>query len=137
MKKSWGLIPRILSGAKTIESRWYMTRRKPWDSLQEGEWIYFKNSGEPVTAKTRVKKVIQYADLSPKKVVWLLKKYGRQDGLPPSEIPRYYEQFKHKKYCMMIFLGKPLKSKPFEIEKRGFGAMAAWITVEDIKSISI
>lgn len=58
MKKSWNLTAKILSGEKKIESRWYLTRRKPWDCIKKGEVIYFKNSGESVNLKAIVKKVI-------------------------------------------------------------------------------
>ncbi|MEI7477466.1 MAG: hypothetical protein WCJ81_02865 [bacterium] len=33
MKKSRKLIPKIVSGEKTIESRWYQTKRAPWNTV--------------------------------------------------------------------------------------------------------
>ena len=50
MNKRWKLIPKILDGSKTIESRWYVNKIKPWNSIKEDDKIYFKNSGEPITA---------------------------------------------------------------------------------------
>ncbi len=35
----------------------------------------------------------------------------------------------------MMFLKNPQKIEPFEIDKKGFGAMAAWLTVADIEKI--
>lgn len=45
MNGPWNLIPKILSGEKTIESRWYRTRRAPWGGIRAGDTVYFKDSG--------------------------------------------------------------------------------------------
>lgn len=135
MKKSWGLTVKILSKEKKIESRWYVNKYQPWDKIKRGETVYFKDSGEPVTLKAIVEKVIQYSDLTPVKVKDILKQYGQADGITKEKIPEFFQRFKNKKYCLLIFLKQPQKIKPFEINKTGFGAMAAWITVESISKI--
>ncbi len=135
MRKSWGLTRKILSGRKKIESRWYSVKCKPWDSIKEGETVYFKDSGEPVKMKAEVSKVLQFTDLNPNKVKELLIEYGEDDGLEKEEIPEFYERFKNKKYCLLIFLENPVEVEPFEIDKKGFGAMAAWIAVGNISEI--
>lgn len=66
MKKSWELIPKIISGEKTIESRWYKNRIAPWDRISEGDTVYFKDSGEPVSAVATVSKVLQFDNLDGK-----------------------------------------------------------------------
>lgn len=53
MKPSWKLIPKILSGEKTIESRWYQTRRAPWNGIAAGDVVYFKDSGEARDGQSR------------------------------------------------------------------------------------
>lgn len=135
MKKSWGLTGKILNGQKKIESRWYSMRCAPWDKIKTGETVYFKDSGEPVFLKVDVEKVIQFSDLTPEKVKEILAEYGDADGIEKEKIPEFFERFKNKKYCLLIFLKNPQKIKPFEINKTGFGAMAAWIAVEDIRKI--
>jgi len=129
MRKSWGLLPKILSGEKTIESRWYKNKSAPWGKIKTGDTIYFKNTGEPVTVKVKVKGVKQIENLNPVMVREILEKYGKEGGI--DDIQKYNEMFKDKKYCLLIFLDKPGKIKPFEINKKGFGAMAAWMS--DIK----
>ena len=57
MKKSWRLLPKILSGEKTVESRWYSIKAAPWGRIHPGDPIYFKDSGEPVTVRAIVEKV--------------------------------------------------------------------------------
>ena len=90
MRKSWGLTPKILSGQKKIESRWYKVRYKPWDSIKSGDIVYFKDSGEPVTIKATVGKVIQFSDLTPSKVKGILKKYGKADGIEQGQIKDFF-----------------------------------------------
>ncbi len=137
MKKSWGLLPKILSGEKVIESRWYLNKSAPWGKIKMGDKIYFKNSGEPVTAEAVVSKVLEFESLTPKKVEELLLRYGNRDGVSVENMDQYFKLFKNKKYCLLIFLKNPKEIRPFNINKRGFGSMAAWISVSDIKTIKI
>ncbi len=135
MRKSWGLTRKILSGEKKIESRWYKSKYAPWDRIISSENVYFKDSGEPVSIKAEVEKVLQFSDLTPDKVKEILEKYGNDDGIDKKKIPEFFELFKNKKYCLLIFLKSPQKIEPFEINKKGFGIMAAWITVDSIDKI--
>ena len=133
MKKSLKLIPKITSGEKTIESRWYVNRVCPWDRIHAGDTIYFKDSGEPVTAKATVSKVLQFKDLTAKSVRNILETHGKGIGMEPSE-----ENIRHcaaKNYCILIFLKDAHKIEPFEIDKTGYGLMSAWITVGDVSKI--
>jgi hypothetical protein len=135
MKKSWGFSQKILNGEKKIESRWYSYKYKPWNGIKEGETIYFKNSGEPVKIKTEVAKIMQFAGLTPKKVRQILDKYAKDIGVEKEKIPTFFKRFKNKKYCILIFLKNPAMIKTFEIDKTGFGAMSAWITIDKISKI--
>lgn len=137
MKKSWGLTPKILSGEKKIESRWYKNKSSPWGKIKVGERIFFKDSGEQITLKAEVTKVLQFSDLTPKKVKEFLGKYGKKDGIKTKDIPKYYKMFKEKRYCLLIFLKNPKKIVPFGIDKRGFGIMASWLRVKNINLIRI
>ena len=135
MKKSWGLTDKILDGRKKIESRWYLAGRQPWDNIKKGEVIYFKDSGCPVKIRAEIDKVLQFADLTPRRVKEILNKYGHADGLEKERIPEFFEKFKDKKYCILVFLKNPVETEPFNIDKTGFGMMAAWITVDKITRI--
>jgi len=135
MRKSWGLTQKILNGQKKIESRWYSVKYSPWDRIKKGETVYFKNSGELVKLKAEVSRVIQFADLTPNQVKEILNKYGKDDGLEKEKIPEFFKRFKDKKYCILIFLKNSQEIKPFEINKSGFGAMSAWISVDNINKI--
>lgn len=118
MKKSWGLTAKILSGQKRIESRWYKTRHAPWGKIKKGDTVYFKDSGEPVSVKAKVEKVLSFSGLTPQKVKQILDRYGDADGIEKNQI-----------------LKNPQKVTPFAINKTGFGAMSAWLTVDDISLV--
>ncbi|RJQ18213.1 hypothetical protein C4573_00640 [Candidatus Woesearchaeota archaeon] len=136
MKKSWKLTEKILSGKKKIESRWYSSKIAPWDNIHAGDVVYFKDSGDPVTIRAEVEKVLQFS-LNRDKVKEILMQYGHADGIAIQDIQKSYEKLKKKKYCILVFLRNPFKITPFNIDKTGFGNMAAWIAVEDINSIKI
>ena len=135
MKKSWGLTQKILTGEKKIESRWYKVKRAPWGKIAPGDTVYFKDSGEPVAIKAEVDSIMQFSGLTPHKVKEILVEYGREDGIERDKISEFFELFKDKKYCMLIFLKNPMKIKPFDIDKTGFGAMSAWIITENVNKI--
>lgn len=133
MKKSWGLLPKILSGEKKIESRWYLTKHAPWGRIQAGDIVYFKNSGEPVTLKATVNRVLQFENLTPAKIHEILRTYGKEDGIERGETKKFFDLSKSKKYCILTFLSNVQKVPPFNINKSGFGAMSAWITVSSLR----
>ncbi len=136
MKKSWGLLPKILSGSKTIESRWLMNRSAPWGKVSRGDTVYFKNSGEPVTAKATVGDVLQFDGLTPCRVHDILEQYGEDDGITSSRLEHYEALFQNKRYCVLVFLEGVQAVQPFDIDKRGFGAMAAWMVAPSISRLA-
>jgi ASC-1-like (ASCH) protein len=138
MKKSWNMTEKIISGEKVVESRWYKSRYAPWDRIQKGDKIYFKDSGEPVTACAIVDKVEQYSELYDEKRKKILAahdpKYLGAEGIM-DEVLQYTEA---KNYAIIIYLKDAKRIlKPFEIDKSGFGAMASWICVEDVEEVRI
>ena len=135
MKKSWNLTSKILSGKKKIESRWYKTKYQPWGLIKSGDVVYFKDCGEPVSVKAEVEKVMQFSNLTPFKVKEILDFYGKADGIEKNKMQNFFEIFKDKKYCILIFLKNATKIEPFNIKKTGFGSMAAWISLNDINQI--
>jgi len=137
MKKAWKLTEKILSGEKTIESRWYMSKIAPWNRIKKGETVYFKNAGEPITLKAEVEKVTQYPTLTPQVIKELLSRYGGKGDICITDLEKTYRLCQSKRYCMLIFLKKPEKVKPFKIDKKGYGNMSAWLCVENIDQIKV
>ncbi len=131
LKKKW--LEKILSGEKTIESRWYKQRRTPYQKIEKGDIIYLKESGKPVTAKALVQEALFFDTLTEDKLKYILKKYGKQICMTLEAIPKLLE----KKYCTLVFLQNIEKIQPFKINKQGYGIQAAWITLENIEKLRI
>jgi predicted transcriptional regulator len=135
LNKSWKLLPKILKGEKTIESRWYKARYAPWDKIFVNDTIYFKNAGESIKAKCKVANVIQFDNLNDEKFSKIISKYGKDLCLEGAEYKGY---FAGKKYCVLVFLQDVVEvSKPFDINKKGFGNACAWMVVDNIEKIRI
>ncbi len=133
MKKEWGLIDKILKGQKTIESRWYKARFNPWNKIKAGDVVYFKNSGDRVTAKAEVSNVLQFENIDKKLIKEIVKKYGEKICL--DAVPIKIKDLENKKYCILIFLKNPEEIKHFDIDKKGFGNSCAWISVDKVDKI--
>ena len=132
MKKSWGLIPKILTGEKTIESRWYQTKRAPWNKIKIGDTIFFKNSGAPIIAKAKVSQVHQFEIKSINDINKIIQRYGQHICLVNAN-PKTWAEL--PQYCVLMFLKSARAIQPFEINKHGFGLATAWICINVISKI--
>lgn len=135
MKKSWGLTEKILTGEKTVESRWYKAKHTPWNKVRAGDSIFFKDSGEPVTIRAKVTKVLQFDNLTSIKTEQILAKYGEADLATNDIMPEIREYVLGKNYAIFVFFDNVRKIQPFEIDKSGFGLQCAWITIDNINKI--
>lgn len=134
MKKSWKLTPKILTGEKKIETRWAINKPRYWNKVVGGDAIYFKDSGEPVTIKATITKVLYFYNFKGKAGVReIFANYWRDDGIEEKWINSFIDRFEDKRYAMIVFFENPEKIEPFEINKSGYGNMTAWISVEDIE----
>jgi hypothetical protein len=135
MNKSWQLIPKIVSGEKVIESRWYKTRRAPWNAINVGDVVYFKNSGELITAFAEVSNILQFVLQDERDAEEVVKKYGKNICIVNAD-PKTWGKL--PKYCILIFLkNAKYLDKPFQINKTGFGNSTAWLLVNNIKKVKI
>lgn len=134
MTPSWKLIPKILSGEKTIESRWYQTRRAPWNTITAGDRVFFKDSGEPIVAQATVARVWQFEIESARDAEKIVHEFGARISLVN---PRISTWDKIPKYCVLIELRNPKNVEPFDVNKTGFGSGAAWITLDVIDRIRL
>jgi ASC-1-like (ASCH) protein len=131
LAKKRNLLSKIISGEKTIESRWYKFRKPPFNCISAGDTVYFKDSGEPVTVKANVKKVLFYDNLTKSVFNDMIDKYGKNICITES----FWDAVKDKCFVTLIFLENVQKTEPFDVDKAGFGLMAAWITIDDINKI--
>jgi ASC-1-like (ASCH) protein len=131
LSKKRKLLNKILSGTKKIESRWYKFKRPPFGCIAENDIIYFKESGNLVSAKAKVKKLVIYENLNQSIINEIVEKYA-EDICINSE---FAEEVKNKRFCILIFLKEVQKIEPFKINKKGYGLMTAWITVDKVERL--
>ena len=136
LNKKRKLLEKIISGEKTIESRWYKAKVTPWDRITAGETVYFKDSGEPVNVKATVSEVSQFY-LPSVDVPELVDKYAWEICFNTSDRDKLVSWCAQRKYCILIRLKDVQQIAPFEINKQGFGLMAAWMTVKNIEQVKI
>ena len=134
MNKKLGLIDHILSGQKTIETRWYKNKSAPYDKITSGDTIYFKNSGGPVCASAKVCRVEQFSNLNIKLVQKIVDQYGAK-GLIDIQNKNVASWAQDKRYAILIWLKDTKNLEPFLINKKGFGFGCAWITINNIDTI--
>ncbi len=129
-------IEDIISSKKTIESRWYKHKIKPWNNIKAGECVYFKKSGSSVTAKAKVSKVLQFENPSTIELANLADLYKGQGNINLNmnklELLDYAID---RPYIILIFLENAEYITPFAINKKGYGCSSAWITLENIIDI--
>ena len=112
----------ILSGEKTIETRWSMHKIAPYNKLSIGDEILLKETSKDVIATAKVKD-FKYFELTPKIADEIKQKYGKEIGVYKFE---NWENYRNKKYCTLIWLENVEKVKPFKV-KRSNGA--GWIVI--------
>ena len=112
----------ILSGEKTIESRWSMHKIAPYNKLSVGDEILLKETSKDVIATAKVKD-FKYFELTPQIADEIKQKYGKEIG-----VYKFinWENYRNKKYCTLIWLENVEKVKPFKV-KRSNGA--GWIVI--------
>ena len=135
--KNNGLLEKIQSREKTIESRWYKFKKAPYGIVKPNDQIYFKKSGKDVTLTSKVLKVIQFDELNKKKIKEILSTYGKDIGIEKENINKFYQSVKDKKYCVLMFLTSVKHITLFKINKKGYGNMSAWISIGDIYEIKL
>lgn len=135
MNPKLGFINKILKGQKTIETRWYKHKIAPWNKLNKGDIIYFKNSGDKITASAEVERFEQFDNLSPEIIKELINKNFSNIGLDLEIIDSFTKKHIDKNYAIFIFLKSPKRVEPFSINKDGFGNAAAWLCTPKIESI--
>mgnify|MGYP001582446663 CR=1 FL=1 len=116
---------RILSGKKTIESRFSRVKNPPFGLIGSGDLVYIKPSGKEIIGQFRVKKVIFFDGLDTLDLEELKKRYGKE----LSEDMEYWEKNKTPRYCSLIFIGDSSRfiTSPIKIPKKD---LRGWVVLE-------
>jgi len=137
ISKGDNLLGDILKGTKTIESRWYVNKISPWNTVNKGDKVYFKESGCAITAVAEVDTVLQYENLNTNLIREIVETYGNRiaPNATNKSLNEWVNTLDSKRYCILVFLKNVKSIQPFEIDKKGFGISSAWLVVGDIEKV--
>ena len=103
----------VLSGRKTIESRFARVRCPPFGKVRTGDRLLLKQAAGPVRGEATAGKVLSFEGLTPVKVKELFRKYpGIRAG------KEFMNAKNDSKYATLIFLENMKKVEPYAIKKR-------------------
>jgi ASC-1-like (ASCH) protein len=93
-------IDLILRGEKSVECRLTMQARDPFERIEAGERIYFKQSAGPYAATALVEHVLFESDLSPRRISDIKRDYNHLIRGEES----FWRLKRHARYCSLIWL---------------------------------
>jgi len=112
----------ILTGRKTIESRFMRTSRAPFGKISPGDKLFFKITSGPVCATGRVQKVMSFDNLTPKRLQQIRRTYNDRIIAPD----RYWDEKRHCKKGVLIWLDRVKPIEPVRINKKDW---RAWVVL--------
>ncbi len=113
----------IINKTKTIESRWSLNKCAPYEKINKGDIIFFKQPGKMATATAQVKDV-KFFELTPSLADEIKKKYGKEIG---TEKFNDWETYRNKKFLTLIWLENVKRIEPRAFNKKG---RAGWMLVK-------
>jgi len=119
-------IEMILSGEKTIESRFSKNNISPFNRVAIGDVVYLKVSGGDVLATFEVAKVELFDDMSASDIRNLKAQYNDRVIAPDS----YWEYKEDASYGTLIYIKNSKRIEPFKIYKKG---RHAFVTVDSVR----
>lgn len=119
-------IALMLSGIKTIDSKFSYRRTTPYQRLAEGDVIYLKESSGPVRGRVTVKSVIHHELSGPEEVMEFLAPYYKQLGIKDeAHLNQVWDRNKGKHYvCQWRIVGPEALNTPVRIFKND---MRSWV----------
>lgn len=118
-------INKILSGKKTIESRFSKNKITPYNKVNVGEIIYLKESGGNILATFEIDKVIFFDNLDCQKILAIKNKYNQFINASND----YFNYKSNCRYGTLIYIKSPKAIPPITIYKNN---RLAFLTVKSI-----
>ncbi|MBI2039860.1 ASCH domain-containing protein [Candidatus Microgenomates bacterium] len=114
----------ILSGKKTIESRFSKRRDPPFGQISARDLVYIKPSGGDIIGQFRVKKVIFYDGLDLGDIREIRGKYGKRLAVDET----YWKKKADSRYGTLIFIGESSRfiTSPVKIPKKD---LRGWVVL--------
>jgi len=107
----------VLTGKKTIESRFSEKKQIPYNRVEDGDLILFKKSGGDIKGIGWVKQVQYYYNLTPLFIEKLIAKFN--DGLCIQ--PDFIQQKQKSQFATLIWLKNVKPIKPLKSPKKYYG----------------
>lgn len=119
-----GVGEKILSGEKTIESRFSKVKNPPFGLISSGDLVYIKPSGKDIIGEFRVQKVFFFDNLDKSDLSDLQKRYEKEIAADDS----YWEAKLNSKYGTLIFIGNSSRfiTSPVKIPKKD---LRGWVVL--------
>ena len=114
----------VLSGEKTIESRWSMYKSAPYQKIKVGDTLLLKETGKSVTATAKMKRV-EFYELTPEKVEEIRLKFGKQIG---TDKFKDWQSTLNKKFCTLIWVSEVKQMPPMPVPRSNG---AGWIILKE------
>jgi ASC-1-like (ASCH) protein len=117
----------ILSGRKTVESRFLKTRRHFFDRLGAGDILFLKESSGPVCGKAKVTAVKRFENLQPKHIEKIKSTYNR--AICGTE--EYWKSSINSIYGILVWLTDIERIEPIYIRKSDWRSWVVLTTREN------
>lgn len=114
------VLEKILSGQKTIESRFSRLKSLPYGQVQSQDIVYFKLSGGLILGKAVIAKVEEHDNLTPARITELARRYEKELAISEDFLARKLES----KYASLLFLEQVEECEPWQYKQDG---RAGWI----------
>lgn len=122
-------IEAILSGKKTVETRFSKHRICPYGQVEAGDLVYIKPPGEAIIGQFRVKKVFFFEGLEEKDVQEIFEKYKSEISVGDAlEDQKYLEVKRNSRFATLIFVGESERfiTSPVKIRKKD---LRGWVVL--------
>src|SRR4051812_44681106 len=116
------VLDKILSGEKTIESRFSRVKSVPFGQIAAGDFVYFKLSGGPVMGYATIARVGEDDNLTPRQIDDLARRYHQELALSEDFLVRKMES----KFASLLFLQGVEASEPWNYKQEG---RSGWIVL--------
>lgn len=122
---SGDLAEKILSGEKSIESRFSKAKIAPFARISSGDLVYIKPVGKEIIGQFRVKKVIFYDGLTKKDLEEIRQKYKSELAVDLT----FWLEKEGCSYASLIFIGQTERflTAPVKINKKD---RRGWLVIE-------
>lgn len=119
-------LAKILSGQKTIESRFTKNKVTPYDQVKSGDVVIMKKSGGEIKGCFIIDSVEYHELKALNQARKLQEKYS--DALCFNRTDTFWESKSNSNFATLMFIGQVIPLKNFNVEKRD---RRAWVLLRD------